>query len=206
MVIDMFYQEPTQRLSSALYSNMYGQLKVLDIVTRNPLVLDIEVKTDRFFAIGPCKDVSIIVYGMDGRVITSGVAKTSTLNQCRGQIRLVFPPDYNPAEKVQIQLIGGTNPNAIANSSMWEGKYMSNPLNFVNTQNIVARPEEPSAFDGLTVAGINTTLKSVTTLIVIGIGMYVLLPFLPVAQSAAQTAATKMSEKQKKKTPEVNTL
>lgn len=120
-------------LENNLYANVFGAMRVVG-VNRNPFSLDIEVTTNRFFGIGTCKDVSILVYGEFGRykgqLLGKTTITTSSWDGCKGQGRITFVPTFNPDDQdawFRFQLLGGKNPDALANTDMWKGQYLSEP-------------------------------------------------------------------------------
>lgn len=198
-VIELYRPAYADRtLSGAIYSNQFGQIRILKVERQNPLILEIQATTDRWLGIGPCKDVSVIVYDdASGDMITSAVAKTSSFAGCTGTARLVFPQNFNPNSLVKLQIIGGTNPDTLANH--WSGRYTSNPIRLSNHSGIISTPHQPGIGPALTggLDRIDKTVRNLTIAAVVVTGIYLLYPTMPFLQQEVSRRTQKAASKRK---------
>ncbi|MCH8567612.1 MAG: hypothetical protein LAT67_05085 [Balneolales bacterium] len=178
-------------LADALYANVFGSIRILEVQGTNPYTLLIELQTNRFFAVGPCKDASIIVRDLNGNALATTTIRTSTFSGCRGSGRLVFSPGFNPTDLVTIQILGGTNPDAL--ERWWDESYMSQPIQFAQSDAIISKPyEQPGFLEGFSVAGISKLTGNTVMLAGLGAALYFAWPFLPILNKVTKDSASKL--------------
>lgn len=191
-------------LSDAFYSNVFGEMRILNVIKGDNLVIEVEVNTDHFAGIA-CEDVTIIAHGVFGqwkdKPLAAVVLSPSILNanNCLAQGKLIFPPsfDYNDTNAwIKLQMLGGNNPDALTNSSLWDEKFMSNMVTFADKSSkdlkkdgIVDTTEE-SESEFFNFSNFGGNLSAVNT--TIGLGL--LLFFSPQIKQAGELLINEIKE------------
>lgn len=186
-----------------------------------PFTLDVEIETFRnwwkvvFFPFGAnygaCPDALVVVRSAnDGRVWAAARTKTSMMQNCRDQMRLIFDQQFRPDSQhpVVFEIYpDSVNINDLRESNlieksrvmtldigMQEGQesgIYSNPTStwYQATGNAVG-----NAFGQLT-----TTLRQVTLVAAAGAGLYLMAPLMPGIRDGLKNALTSNDDKKPKK-------
>ena len=192
-------------LSDAFMSNVFGEMRITNVVKSDNLVIEVEANTDHFGGVA-CEDVTIIAFGVFGKWKDKPLAATVispsiwNANDCFAKGKLIFPPsfDYNDQDAwIKFQMLGGNNPDALTNSSLWKDKFMSSKVFFgdksskkLKDDGIVDSSQEGET-DFFNIDGIGSNISTINT--TIGLGL--LLFFSPQIKQAVEMGIKKFKSK-----------